>query len=106
MNARSLYAFSSIAAVLDFCRLARATRRLRPHARRRPAPTSGRSAPPPPPPTTAALTNTGADMASARDAARASLTAPIYFDLGTDALTDADRAWLDAKVGILYASRA
>ena len=30
--------------------------------------------------------------------------APIYFDLDSDALTDADRASLDAKVGILNAS--
>jgi peptidoglycan-associated lipoprotein len=46
----------------------------------------------------------GADDRCARDAARASLTAPIYFDLDSDALTDADRAALDAKVGILNAS--
>ena len=59
--------------------------RLRPHRRRLRAPTTD-------------------DAARARDAARASLTAPIYFDLDSDALTDADRAALDAKVGILNAS--
>jgi peptidoglycan-associated lipoprotein len=102
MNARSLYALSSIAAVLA---LGACHKKVAPAPAPAPAPTSAAPAPPPPPPPAAAApTNTGADMASARDAARASLTAPIYFDLDSDALTDADRASLDAKVGILNAS--
>src|SRR5450432_4076460 len=87
MNARSLYAVSSIAAVLALGAC---------HKNAAPAPAA--AAP------TAAPTASADDMASARDAARASLTAPIYFDLDSDALTDADRASLDAKVGILNAS--
>jgi peptidoglycan-associated lipoprotein len=100
MNARSLYAVSSIAGVLA---IGACHKKVAPAPA--PAPTTAAPAPapppPPPPPPAAAPTS---DAASARDAARASLTAPIYFDLDSDALTDADRAALDAKVGILNAS--
>ncbi len=101
MNARPLYAVTSIAAVLV---LGACHKKVAPAPAPAPAPPSAAPAPPPPPPPAPAPTNTDAQMASARDAARASLTAPIYFDLDTDALSDADRAALDAKVGILNAS--
>jgi len=102
MNARSLYAVSSIAAVLALgaCHKKVAPA---PAPAAAPAPTSAAPAPPPTAPT-AAPTMGADDAARARDAARAALTAPIYFDLDSDALTDADRASLDAKVVILNAS--
>ena len=65
-------------------------------------PPAAAPAPPPPPPAPAPTTDD--DAMRARDAARASLTAPIYFDFDSDALTDAGRGSLDAKVGILNAS--
>jgi peptidoglycan-associated lipoprotein len=100
MNARSLYAVSSIAGVLA---IGACHKKVAPAPA--PEPTTAAPAPaPPPPPPPAAPAPTNDDAAHARDAARASLTAPIYFDLDSDALTDADRAALDAKVGILNAS--
>jgi peptidoglycan-associated lipoprotein len=100
MNARSLYAVSSIAGVLA---LGACHKKVAPAPA--PAPTTAAPAPaPPPPPPPPAPAPTNDDAARALDAARASLTAPIYFDLDSDALTDADRAALDAKVGILNAS--
>jgi peptidoglycan-associated lipoprotein len=100
MNARSLYAVSSIAGVLV---LGACHKKVAPAPA--PAPTAAPApAPPPPPPPPPAPAPTNDDAMRARDAARASLTAPIYFDLDSDALTDPDRAALDAKVGILNAS--
>jgi peptidoglycan-associated lipoprotein len=101
MNARSLYAVSSIAGVLA---IGACHKKVAPAPAPAPAPAAPAPAPPPPPPPPAAPAPTSDDAARARDAARASLTAPIYFDLDSDALTDADRAALDAKVGILNAS--
>ncbi|MEO8880295.1 MAG: peptidoglycan-associated lipoprotein Pal [Gemmatimonadaceae bacterium] len=102
MNARSLYAVSSLAAVLA---LGACHKKVAPPPAPAPAPAMAPPAPPPPPPPAPAPTETSSDeMARMRDAARASLTAPIYFDLDSDALSDADRASLDAKVGILNAS--
>jgi peptidoglycan-associated lipoprotein len=101
MNARSLYVLSSIAAVLALgaCHKKPAPA---PAPAPEPPPAAPAPAPAPPPPPAAPTTDDAA--ARARDAARASLTAPIYFDLDSDALSDADRAALDAKVGILNAS--
>jgi peptidoglycan-associated lipoprotein len=101
MNARSLYAVSTIAGVLALGAC---------HKKAAPAPAPAPEAapapapPPPPPPPPPAAGPTADEAARARDAARASLTAPIYFDLDSDALSDADRAALDAKVAILNAS--
>jgi peptidoglycan-associated lipoprotein len=100
MNARSLYAVSSIAGVLA---IGACHKKVAPAPAPEPAAAAPAPAPPPPPPPPAPAP-TNDDAARARDAARASLTAPIYFDLDSDALTDADRAALDAKVGILNAS--
>jgi peptidoglycan-associated lipoprotein len=69
-----------------------------------PEPAAAPAPPPPPPPPPAAAPASDDAVARAKDAARASLTAPIYFEFDSDALTDADRAALDAKVGILNAS--
>ena len=100
MNARSLYAVSSIAGVLA---LGACHKKVAPAPAPAPAAAPAPApAPPPPPPPAAAPTND--DAMRAKEAARASLTAPIYFDLDSDALTDADRAALDAKVAILNAS--
>jgi peptidoglycan-associated lipoprotein len=102
MNARSLYAVSSIAAVLA---LGACHKKVAPATAPAPAPAPTAAAPAPPPAApTAAPTTSADDAARARDAARAALTAPIYFDLDSDALTDAGRASLDAKVVILNAS--
>ena len=101
MNARSLYAVSSLAAVLA---LGACHKKVAPAPAPAPEPAPAAPAPPPPPPPPPAPTTSNEDANSARDAARASLTAPIYFDLDSDALSDADRASLDAKVGILNAS--
>ncbi len=102
MNSRSLYIVSSIAAALA---LGACHKKVAPAPVPAPAPAPTTAAPAPPPPPPSAAPTMGADEAArARDAARASLTAPIYFDLDSDALSDADRAALDAKVGILNAS--
>jgi peptidoglycan-associated lipoprotein len=101
MNARPLFALSSVAAVfaLGACHKKVAPAPA-PAPAAAPAPAPAPPPPPPPPPSTSA-----ADAArAAADAARASLTAPIYFDLDSDALSDADRASLDAKAAILNAS--
>src|SRR4051794_34697620 len=101
MNARSLYAASTIAGVLV---LGACHKKVAPAPA--PAPTTAAPAPappPPPPPAPPAAGPTADEAARAMEAARASLTAPIYFDLDSDALSDADRAALDAKVGILNA---
>jgi peptidoglycan-associated lipoprotein len=100
MNARSLYVVSSIAGVLA---IGACHKKVAPAPAPAPAPAAPAPAPPPPPPPPAPAP-TNDDAARAREAARASLTAPIYFDLDSDALTDADRAALDAKIGILNAS--
>jgi peptidoglycan-associated lipoprotein len=100
MNARPLYALSSIAAVLA---LGACHKKVAPAPA--PAPAAAPAPAPAPPPPPAAPSTSAADAArAAAEAARASLTAPIYFDLDSDALTDADRASLDAKVAILNAS--
>ena len=101
MNARSLYAVSSIAALLA---LGACHKKVAPAPA--PAPAAAPApAPAPPPPPPAPSGPSAADVArAAAAAARASLTAPIYFDLDSDALTDADRASLDMKVAILNAS--
>jgi peptidoglycan-associated lipoprotein len=101
MNARSLYALSSIAAVLA---LGACHKKVAPAPAPAPAPAAAPAPAPPPPPPAAAPSTSAADAARAAEAARASLTAPIYFDLDSDALTDADRASLDAKIVILNAS--
>ncbi|HEY2897986.1 MAG TPA: hypothetical protein VGJ12_12680, partial [Gemmatimonadaceae bacterium] len=77
MNARSLYAVSSIAGVLA---LGACHKKVAPAPA--PAPVAAPApAPPPPPPPPPAPAPTNDDAARERDAARASLTAPIYFDL-------------------------
>jgi peptidoglycan-associated lipoprotein len=101
MNARTLYAVTSIAAVLV---LGACHKKVAPAPEPTPAPAPPAAAPAPPPPAPAPAPTNNDDAMRARDAARASLTAPIYFDYDSDALTDADRAALDAKVGILNAS--
>lgn len=102
MNVRPLYAVSTIAALVA---LGACHKKVAPAPA--PAPAAAPAPPPsapPAPPAAAPMTSSADDLARARDAARASLTAPIYFDLDSDALSDADRAALDAKVGILNAS--
>jgi peptidoglycan-associated lipoprotein len=101
MKARSLYSVGSLAAVLA---LGACHKKVAPAPAPAPAAAPAPPAPPPPPPPAAPAPTNDDAAASARDAARASLTAPIYFDLDSDALSDADRAALDAKVGILNAS--
>jgi len=101
MNARSLYALSSVAGVLA---LGACHKKVAPAPAPAPAAAPAPAPPPPPPPPPAPAGPSSADVARARDAAKASLTAPIYFEYDSDALTDADRAALDAKVAILNAS--
>jgi peptidoglycan-associated lipoprotein len=101
MNARSLYAVSSIAGVLA---LGACHKKVAPAPAPAPEAAPAPAPPPPPPPPPPPSTTTADDAARARDAARASLTAPIYFDLDSDGLSDADRSALDTKVAILNAS--
>lgn len=101
MNARPLYAVATIAALFA---LGACHKKVAPAPAPAPAPEPPAAAPAPPPPPPAPAPTTNDDAMRARDAARASLTAAIYFDYDSDALTDAGRASLDAKVGILNAS--
>ena len=101
MNARSLYALSSVVAVLA---LGACHKKVAPAPAPAPEPAPAPAPPPPPPPPAPAPTTSADEAARAAEAARVSLTAPIYFDLDSDALSDADRASLDAKVAILNAS--
>lgn len=102
MNARPLYAVSSLAAVLA---LGACHKKVAPAPAPAPAAAPAPApAPPPPPPPAPSGPSAEERARAAAEAARASLTAPIYFDLDSDALTDADRATLDTKIAVLNAS--
>jgi peptidoglycan-associated lipoprotein len=101
MNVRPLYAAATLLAIASVgaCHKKPAPE---PTPAPAPAPAPTPEAPAPTPPPAAPTTND--DAARARDAARASLTSTIYFEYDSDALSDAARQSLDAKVAILTAS--